>query len=116
MGSGLAGKTSIELLISIGGCVRSQPRLKLIKVKPSGLVKAIDKCKRRIRIRRQGHAVGSQECVHYRERHSLVAVHKWMVLRQALPQGSRFRDEVLIIAGLGPEERGFKEAQIADTG
>ena len=63
----------------------------------------------------QREPVDSQEGVGDREGSALVAVDERVVLRQALPEGGGFGDEVGVVAGLGPEQRGFQLARIADA-
>jgi hypothetical protein len=44
---------------------------------------------------------------------ALIAVEERVVLGQALPKGRDFFDEIGIVAGLRPEEGGFKQTRIA---
>jgi hypothetical protein len=50
-----------------------------------------------------------------REGRSLVAVHEGVILRQALPKGGGFLNQVSVVASLGPKKRGLQQAVIADA-
>jgi hypothetical protein len=61
------------------------------------------------------YAIDGKECVGDRERRPFVAVYKRVVLRQALPHRCGFFDQIGVIPGLEPVERGFEETTISDT-
>ena len=88
--------------------VLPQPRVELVERDCIAIIEGQQKPDHLVLVGGQREPVDSQEGVGDREGSALVAVDERVVLRQALPQGRGFGDEVGVVAGLGPEEGRLK--------
>ena len=86
---------------ALKGNMSPQPRMQVHKVERSGGIEAEHEFFRLRSARRQAGTVDDQECVDSGECRALVAVDEGVVLRQALPQGSGFRNQIAILGSVG---------------
>ena len=79
-----------------------QPRHEVLHVK--GLVREElhDVVVNRLRVRGNRKAVDAQEDIDYGERHPLIAIHKWMVLHEALQKRGGLVNQRVVVTGLRP--------------
>ena len=89
--------------------VAAQPWDQLVEAELIGFVETGDESVGLLRIRRQPRGVDGEEGKRGGESRALVAVDEGMVLRQALPEGGGFLDQVGVIAGLRPVKGGFEQ-------
>jgi hypothetical protein len=85
------------------------------KSKTIGFIQSCDIGIDSIGVRHQPRAIYLKEGVCHRKGNPLVAINEGMVLGKAFPQGRRLLDQVRVISRLGPEQRRFKKAGIADV-
>jgi hypothetical protein len=93
----------------------AQPGIELLEPQGSRFIQTNEKTEGLHIIELQPISIDSQERCHCCNRDAFVAVHKWMVLRQAFPKRGGFLNEVSVLAALRSCQGGFQGATISDA-
>lgn len=93
----------------------SQPWIEPVEAEYAGVVQAIDEGKGLERVCDDRQPVDRRENVGCGEGRPLVAIDKRMVLRKTFLKSRCFSDQIVVVAGLRPEQRRLQRTQVADA-